>query len=70
MVDVDVWEDKPVIYASTEVKQHLSNNSVIYYLKEQSVIMHIVSFFAQQMGKICKTEFSFYEDKPPFEKID
>ena len=32
--------------------------------------MRIVSFFAGHMGKVSKTEFSFYEDKPPFKHIN
>ena len=32
--EINVWNDKPTIYASREVKQHLTNNSVIYHLEK------------------------------------
>ena len=31
--------------------------------------MHIVSIYAQEKGKICRTGIYFYDDKPPFDQI-
>ena len=47
----------------------MANNSVIYNLEKQEAIMHIVSFFAEEMGKMCKTNINFYGIHPPFDQI-
>ena len=43
--DTNIWTDRPYILSSKEVKQHFTNNSVIYHLDRQRAIMHIISEF-------------------------
>ena len=35
-----------------------------------NAIMRIVSFYAENMTKMCKTEITFFNDRPPFDVIE
>ena len=75
--EINIWTDVPTILSCKEFKIHHENNSVIYHLKKQNAIMHVVSF-CMSKGKIAGsnkkrwksyTNFTFFQDQPPFDEF-
>jgi predicted RNA binding protein with dsRBD fold (UPF0201 family) len=49
------------------VKQHIANNSVVYHLRKQKAILHVVSYYKKKSKKTI-TNFTFFQDEIPFEE--
>ena len=57
----------PQIQSCKEVKQHIANNSVVYHLKKQKAILHVVSYHKKK-SNITTSNFTFFQDEIPFEE--
>ena len=67
--DTNIWTDKPYILGWKEVKQQITNNSVIYHMSRQRAIMHIISEY-DQTRKQSKTTFRFFQDHLPYKELN
>ena len=67
--ETDIWTDQPSILSSKEVQHHFANNSAIYHLSQQNVVMHIVSEYDITV-KQCTTTFRFFQDHQPYEELE
>ena len=58
-----------MILSCKEVKSHVVNNSVVYHLKKQKAILHVVSYYDTKGTKKTITNFTFFADEFPFDEI-
>ena len=58
-----------MILSCKEVKSHVVNNSVVYHLKKQKAILHVVSYYDTKATKKTITNFTFFADEFPFDEI-
>ena len=49
--DTNIWTDRPYLLSSEEVKQHYENNSVVYHLRRQRAVLHIISEYSDFVTK-------------------